>query len=36
MFFRKVANVKPAILLKNDFLRNYFSKIKTSGVEQLF
>ena len=36
MFCGRVASVKPAILLKSDFIYNYFSRIKTSGIEQLF
>ena len=35
-FFSRIESVKPAALLKNDFLHNYLSRIKTSFVEQLF
>ena len=30
------SSVNPAMLFKDDFLHNYFSRIKTSGVDQLF
>ena len=36
MFCGRVASVKPAIILKSDFIYNYFSSFKTSGIEQLF
>lgn len=35
-FFSGVADVNPVTLLINDFLHKYFSRIKTSGLEQLF